>query len=359
MSNPSTLSVGITADKVTDSADPLFGENGYTPELRIDYKYPLLRHGYSWESPYNASAHRRDILNLESEKLSFYETKESRLVTRLRDYLRWVQRYRTAQINGEFLARYKLLKPVTAADSALLDHAVNRIEQIDDDNEIKLDEITDKLAALLGAEIRTETPRFDLSKRTELLAEEPEAYLRAHSRSLAQTEINSEIHQIWMDYYENRSLPNLDFTAVVDRDVRNGSAYKRNRTDYNVGLRFSYPLGGRISTRASLQKEEIYKREDEKNYQDTLQNLIADINSLHALLALNEPQLLETISSAKQSAQLALQNYRARKTSLHDLLQTYLDWRAAEIDHLNKLIDYQMRSIEYDNILDRMIVTEQ
>ena len=93
----------------------------------------------------------------------------------------------------------------------------------------------------------------------------------------------------------------------------------------------------------------------EISYAEKLQDLIADIQSLHALLAIDDESLRNAVAAAARSANNARQQHREGAVSLRDYLQALLDEREARHERIERLVAYQKNRLEYDNLLDRMI----
>lgn len=325
----------------------------------IQFNYPLLKHD---SNALSLKTHHRDIIDLQRQQLSFYETKEDFLEARLGDYLAWVLYQREAEINRELLGKLRALQPADAAEEALLKSALLQIEQDVSDAELELQAVKEKLSILLDdPAILHETAEYDLSKRIAPLQGDLTAYLKAHNRELYRIALSMQLNRIEIAHYENQNLPELDFSVRAEYNSDKGntrtSEFDDDRTNYIAGLAFSYPLGGNISNRANLQKFQLGVRRLEISYEDALQDIVADAQRLHALLALDEARLLDAIDAAQQSAAISLGDYRAGRASFRDLLQAYRDERDAKINHIDDLVDYQTDSIEYDNLLDRIIAT--
>lgn len=331
----------------------------YQTEHYISFKYPLLKHDYNALS---LKTYHRDIVDLARQQLLFYETKEDFLDDRMSDYLAWFLYQEEARINQEYRMTLQRLQPQDAAEDALLTSALYQIEQYHSNTARQLQAIKEKLSILLDDEtILTETATFDLHQRAELVERNLRDYLQARSRALQRIALSLQLKQIDVAYYQNQRLPALDFTARAEKNLSSGNTlttrYANDETDYVVGLELRYPLSGNITNRANLQKSRLGHRKLEISYQETLQDLLADIQLLNTLLLVDEQRLLAAIAAAQQSASIELQNYHAGQTSFRDLLQAYKEARLAKLERINTIIDYQINSIKYDNLLDRMIDT--
>lgn len=325
----------------------------------IQFDYPLLKHD---SNALSLKTHHRDIIDLQRQQLSFYETKEDFLEARLSDYLLWVLHQRQADINRELLDKLRALQPRDAAEEALLKSAALQVEQDLSEAELELQAVKEKLSILLDdPAILHATAEYDFTKRIAPLRGDLSAYLKAHNRELYRIALSMELNRIEIAYYENQNLPKLDFGLRAEYDSDKGntrsSELDDDRTNYTAALEFSYPLGGNISNKANLQKFQLGVRRLEISYEDELQDIVADAQRLHALLTLDETRYLEAIDAAIRSAAIQLRDYQDGGASFRDLLQAYRDERDAKIDHIDDSVDYQINSIEYDNLLDRIIET--
>jgi len=325
----------------------------------IQFNYPLLRHD---SNALSLKTHHRDIVDLQRQQLSFYETKEDFLEARLDDYLSWVLYQRRVRINRELLEQLRGLQPRDAAAEALLNNAVYPTEQHQSDAEQQLRAVKEKLSILLDdPAILNETAQYDLSKRTDFVRGDLTRHLKAHNRELRRTALSMELNRIEIAYHENQNLPELDLTLRAEQNSDKGntqtSKIDDDRSNYIAALEFSYPLGGNISNKADLEKFRLGVRRLEIRYEDQLQDIIADIQRLHALLTLDQARLLAAIEAAQQSAAIQLRDYRDGRASFRDLLQSYQDERTAKLNHIAPRIDYQINGIEYANLLDRIIET--
>ncbi len=332
----------------------------YETTQYISVKYPLLKPD---SNALSLKTYHRDIIDFKRQQLLFYETKEDFLDDRLNDYLSWLLYQKQMLINQELLNKLRRLNPKDDAEETLLKSTVYEIEQYDSDARIQLQAIREKLSVLLDDRtILTETPSFDLRKRAELVTENLPNYLQTRNRDLQRIAMNIESNQLAIDYYQKQTLPTLDFTVRAEKNLnsRNATAastYDDDKITYSAGLEFSYPLGGNISNQANLSKSRLGVRKLEIRYQDKLQDLLADIQLLNALLTLDEDRLLAAIDAAAQSTEIEHQKYQSGETSFRDLLQAYKDERIVKLQHIDDVIDYQVNRLEYDNLLDRIITT--
>lgn len=334
----------------------------------VEYRYPLLKPD---ANALYLKTHHRDIIDLQRQQLLFYETKEDFLTDRLEDYLSWVLYQRQDTIEQQLVDQLHRLQPTDVTEQALWKSTLAQSEQDHADTLAKLHGIQRKLAVLLDDDgILTETAEFDLHKRSPLITHDLSAYLQRHSRDLQRTALSMRLNEIQIKYYQSQKLPKLDFAAEVREESDVGSSrstsnsrgasrrdFNKSEVSYEVGLEFSYPLGGNITNQANLDKSQLGVRKLEISYQEQLQDRLADLHRLNTLLALNQTRAAETVAATKQSAALEWQNYTAGQTSLRDVLQSYREQRTAQLSHLNDRIEYQMNRIEYDNLLDRIIVS--
>ena len=323
----------------------------------VKYSYPLLKHD---GNALSLKSYRRNILDLKRQKLSFFETKEDFLSERLEDYLSWLLYHRYGEVDRATLNQLAALSPQDDSETDLLQSTLLNIQGEQTDNENKLRSARQRLAVLLNAPaLESDAPQFDLMQRADMVEKNLSKYLRANSRDLKSIAHNIELSELEIAYYQNRELPTLDWDIEVERtDYHNESIstiYDEDRWDYSATLEFRIPLGGNVLTKSYLTRYELGVRKLEISYAEKLQDLIADIQSLHALLAIDDESLRNAVAAAARSANNARQQHREGAVSLRDYLQALLDEREARHERIERLVAYQKNRLEYDNLLDRMI----
>ena len=366
LSNPASVSFGMNHGEAQTrltryKADDYYGAPSYGGSSSFYYaqiNYPLLKHDGNAES---LKTHRRDIHDLSKQKLSFLETKEDFLNARLDDYLLWVMYHHHVQINEDLLRELRQLQPSDEAEIALLDSVIAQTENFKLDAQIQMQSMVERLAILLDdATLINETPVYNLQKRVPLLSENTRDYLAHNSRALARINLDMKLNKLEIDYHENRLLPSLNLILRGEKEYdRSGTMtknYDDDTTRYNAALEFSYPLGGSISTKSELAKRSLTTRRLEITYAERMENIEGDLQRLRRLLDFNEQRSQDAIDAAEQSTRLEQQKYDQTRESIRDLVQAHRDTLATKLDHIDSIIEYQMHSMEYDNLLDRIIV---
>ena len=326
----------------------------------VQFKYPLLKHDSNAAS---LKTHHRDIIDFKRQQLLFYETKEDFVNDRMNDYLAWVLYQRQAVVNRHLLDEFRRLDTHDDIEAAILKSAIYQIEDDNQDTQTKLLAIKRRLAVLLDDEhIVTATPQFDLQKRVDFVDGDMSAYLQDHNRTLRRIALNQALSEIEIAYFQNQRLPAVNLALRAERRLDEGnttetSFYDDDETEYFAGITFSYPLGGNTSNRANLKKSQLGVRRLEISYAEKQQDILADIQLLNALLTVDEARLLAAIDAAQRSTRIEYDHYQSGQSSFRDLLQAYQEERAAKLNHIDDVIDYQVNSLEYDNLLDRLIDT--
>ena len=371
LSNPGSLKVGVDygedrnyhiryIQKPKGSSPKYHSEYGLTNSATrkyVKYSFPLLKHDGNAVS---LKSYRRNILDLKRQKLSFFETKEDFLSERLEDYLSWLLYHRYGEVDRATIKQLTSLSPQDDSEADLLQSAMLNIQGEQTDNENKLRSARQRLAVLLNdASLETDSPQFDLMQRADMVEKNLTKYLRTNNRDLKSIAHNIELSELEIAYYQNRELPTLDWDIEVERTDQHGESsstiYDEDRWDYSTTLEFRIPLGGNVLTKSYLTRYELGVRKLEISYAEKLQDLIADIQSLHALLAIDDESLRNAVAAAARSANNARQQHREGAVSLRDYLQALLDEREARHERIERLVAYQKNRLEYDNLLDRMI----
>lgn len=371
LSNPSSVSFGLSRDYVQvrnlrygyDRTDKIFEDRGeqryggYTSNAYVEYDYPLLKHDGNAES---LKSFRRNIYDLQDQKLSYLETKENFLSARLEDYLLWIFYHRRVNIHNDLLLALRLLTPADDAEAALLSSIIAQTEKAKRDDDNRRRAVVERLAVLLDdAALINEVPTFDLQQRAKLLTVSASDYFARHSRVLKRIEIDMQLNDLEVNYQRNRLLPSLDLTVRLDKELdaagTSSLIYDDDTTDFKASLEFLYPLGGGISTKAELAKRALAQRRLEIIYAERLENLEGDLQRLTRLLELPPENIVSAVNAAKQSTRLENEKYQQTRAGIRDLVQAHRDERTAKLEHIDTLIDYQMDRIAYDNLLDRMV----
>ena len=346
--------------------------SGYTTSHYAQFIYPLLKHNGNAES---FKTYKRNIQDLEDQKLGFMEIKEDFLNDRLKDYLAWLLYHRRVVINDDLLLALRGLHAGSETELALLNSVIAQTENDRREAEIQKQSMVERLAVLLDdPNLIMQTPYFDLSKRAKLIEGNARDYLAKNSRALKRIDIDKKLNSLETDYHKNRLLPSLNLVLraekLLDKAGTAATTYDDDTTSYQALLEFSYPLGGSVSTKAELAKRALGTRRLQIIYAERMESIAGDLQRLTRLLDFDEQRLLDAIAAARQSTHLEQQKYLQRDasplqnecsvtpacaSSIRDLVQAYRDERGAKLLHIENLVAYQMRSIEYDNLLDRVL----
>lgn len=343
----------------------LHTENYQTGEAEnvqfIRYRYPLLK----FDS--NASAlrtYRRDIIDLKRQKLLFFEVKEEILRKQLTDYFTWIGLHNRQLIQQSLLHNLNQIMAHNDKDEIILQKTIFKTEIEFDSTAKRLKAIKSKIAILLDDNsILNTTPDADLSVKTNIIKNNrlPE-FLQKHSRVLARIRLDIALRDINIEYYQNRTLPALDFLIEAKNtdNVRHtkSSIFNDDRVDYKAELAFSMPLSGDILNASYLQKDQLGIKKLQISYNDKQQDILADADELNALLEVNEAELTQNISNSEQSLTLEKNSYTLQNSSMRDLIIAYQEFAQAKLLKLSTLANYQIRRLRYQALLDQLVVLD-
>lgn len=366
LTNPSNLKMGVVrgdgSTQIQQYKQTEFNNQHRLNEAEsrqyIRYKYPLLKHDGNAES---LKTYHRDIIDLQLQKLSFFETKEDILQAQLSDYLSWVELHNTALIRQTLLDNLSLIVSANSKDQTILKNTILQTKIARKDILHQLTAIKSKIAILLDENtILSKTPKANIYKQVLLMkADELRAYLPQHNRDLERIRLNIELRKINIKYYQNRSLPSLDFSIGAEKiqNKRNtkSSIYDDDRIYYNTAITFSVPLGGDIANQANLKKDQLGIEKLQISYADKQQDILADADELGALLVIDEAELKQNIQNNQQSLQLEKASYSEQKSSMRDLISAYKALNQSKLLELATFITYQKRYFKYQNLLDQLI----
>ena len=173
-----------------------------------------------------------------------------------------------------------------------------------------------------------------------------------------QTQAGQLAHQ--RDGLKNAARPQLDLRLSGARKggaESSGDAQDFDKTDYQVALEFSYPLGNR-SARADVRATELERQQVVEDLQSTTVNLEADLRNvlvqlkkLKRTLVLNREQI--NIARAKTREEERLHNHG--RTELTFVIQSRDSEAIAQLDYARTAADYHKLLLEYRALMDQLL----
>ncbi len=334
--------------------------NTYDTAYKISYKYPLLKYDTNAES---LKTYHRNILDLTREKLDFLDAKEGFLVERLEEYLLWLLYQQRELTYKEYLTKIQNIKIINNKNNIVLNSAIFRAKADISGNNSKLQAQRKSLAINLNDNnILKETPVIDKQKRTIIINKDLSSYVINNNRSLLKLAIDKKLKQIDIKYYNNQNLPKLDLSIALYKNSNQGNTltteYDNDGINYTSSIVFSMPLGSDISNQADLEIAQLNLEKLIIDYDEKLQDILSEAESLNTELKLNIKTLAQYPSITKstlQNTKLQEQYYANGKNKLKDLIDAYKDSRDVNLEYIDYVISYQQNILEYNDILDRLI----
>lgn len=327
----------------------------------IRYQYPLLKHDSNASS---LRTYTRDIIDLKRQKLLFFEDKEAILMEQLLDYLYWIQLHNHQLIQQSLLEDLTQITTHNNKDKIVLQKTIFETKIQFDNITQNLHAIKSKIAILLNDDsILTTTPSADLSAKPSMMKGHKLAqYLQKYSRVLERIRLDITLREINIKYYENRTLPSLDFSigAINTASNRNtrSNFYNDDRINYNASLEFNMPLGGDIINNSYLQKNQLSIKKLQISYKDKQQDILADTDELNALLMINEAELTQNIENSQQLLALENQSYAEHTSPIRDLIAAYQEFAQSQLLKFDTLVRYQNRRLQYQALLDQLVTLD-
>ena len=368
LSNPSSLSISASRstpdeDKWRYKQDDYYDEyniSTYDNNYKLTYTYPLLKHDSNASS---LKSYRRNIWDLEREKLDFYDAQEAFLVDRLERYLLWALYDKNAQIYADYLQALKSIELVKEADKNKLEIAIFRANKSILDNDAKLQAQIQALVIDLNDEnLLSLKPQVDYAKSSKIIDKDLDAYLKQNIRSLLKDEIDKNLKRIDIDYYNNQNLMQLDLSLSAEKDANIGNTktttYDNSSVNYSSNITLNIPLGGSVNDKKNLTVAQMNLRKLQIDTNNALKDVKSDILALNTKLVLIEKTLsgyANIVADAKKEAQIQHENYNLQSTTINNLLDAYQDRRDVELEYISQVINYHENILAYDDKLDRLI----
>ncbi|SMM99299.1 Channel-tunnel spanning the outer membrane and periplasm segregation of daughter chromosomes [uncultured Candidatus Thioglobus sp.] len=374
LSNPSILTLSAKrstpdSDKIRYKKDKLYtGKNAeysittFDNNYKINYKYPLFRHT---DSASSLKTYHRNILDLEREKLDFYDAQESFLVKRLEQYIDWNFYQKNAEIYQDYQQFLNNIKANNPKDKSKLKTTLLRAKQDISSNDSKLQSLKIALISALNDDsIEFEEPEINTDKHPKTMADLTQ-YLRKNVRFLLKIEIDKNLKNIDLDYHKNQSLFKLDFNISAEKNDNKGNTlttkYDNKSILYTAGLNFSTPIGINADNDKNVQVAQLDLRKLNINYDNKLQDILADVAALITGLRLSKntlDQYQELIKNVEDEANSSQQEYLNKTLEIQVLIDAYQQKRDVQLDYIKALTDYQKSLLKYNDKLDRVLPSD-
>ncbi|MBA5248184.1 MAG: TolC family protein [Gammaproteobacteria bacterium] len=368
LNNPSSLSINIKRSTSKANIEKYKQFNTYldystysdADTLYLNWKMPFLKQGKNAET---LKTYHQNILDLNSKKLSYYESQEDYLAKQLHQFLWWGVYQETILIYEQYLTKLQRIKPHNKIDQARIQNAILKTQTKLLKGNSDLLSIRQELATELNNDtLLKQTTEIGWLQDTRII-NNTENYLRHNNRDLQKITINLQSKDPNRKYYKNQNLAKLNLSVDINKDLTDSNTqtidYARGDKDTSkLELTFEYPLFGDISNQAELKKNDYNTRKLNISYQKKLHSFNSKIKSLNISLLSNQKTLkqhLKLIRSQQRQAQAVLTNYVHKNGTIKHVIDAFKDQNQAELDYLYARKDYQGNIIDYDNLLDRMI----
>lgn len=371
LSNPGSFDFSISRSK-PDNDKARYKQDNYYDNYNIstfnnsykaNYTYPLLKHDSNAES---LKTYKRNILDLEREKLDFNDAQEAFLVGRLEQFLLWNLYAKNATIYDDYFRLVKNIRVVKSTDKSKIKTTFFRANKDILDNNSKLQAQIEALVIdLADGSFLTLKPQLDDAKKPHIITNNLESYLHKNVRGLLKDDIDKNLKKIDIKYYKNQNLAQLDFKISAEKFTNKGNTlttqYDNNGVEYTTNLTFSTPIGKNINNEKDLAVAKLNLRKLQIDYDNAFKDVLSDVRALEVELKLNEKTLFgyqDAINDMAADIQTQYTNYLNKSITIAELLDIYKEKRDIELDHVSTMIDYQQNILKYDDKLDRIIATK-
>ncbi len=371
LSNPSVLTLSLKrstpdADITRYKQDVLYtGSNAqyslttFDNTYTVNYKYPLLKHDSNATS---LKSYRRNILDLDREKLDFDDAQEAFLVDRLEQFIDWYFYQKNAEIYQQYQQSLEAIKGKTNKDKAKISTAILRANQDILTNNSKLQALKKSLVtALNDTSLWSEKPKVSINKQPKIMPDLAQ-YLRRNVRTLLKVDIDKRLKKIDLDYYKNQSLFKLDFNIGAEKNHNKGNTmtthYDNESVLYTTSLDFSAPIGVDVNNQKDIAVAKLTRQKLDIDYNNKLKDILADAQALLVELDLGLKTLNQyegLLLSVKNNTNSALENYLNQSITIQALIEAYREKRDIKLDYIEAFTGYQNSLLEYNDALDRVL----
>ncbi|SMN12245.1 hypothetical protein SPBRAN_461 [uncultured Candidatus Thioglobus sp.] len=153
----------------------------------------------------------------------------------------------------------------------------------------------------------------------------------------------------------------VNLSHIKTQNKGNYSSYSyKNSNEYKISIDLNYPLSGDPVNDYNLFKSELEKKKKLTGYEVDLKDKILDVKVLSNELA-SENHTLENYYQIKlkQRNTAELDNYLAGNGNIRFVLDEIYEYYQIQLDYADALTNYHQKRIQYDNLLDRLIVNDR
>jgi outer membrane protein TolC len=191
-------------------------------------------------------------------------------------------------------------------------------------------------------------------------------YCKQSIRDIKRIEIEQLKNKRTVKSYQNSQLPDFDFTISASRDDNKGnySTYsKSSEMEYEAKIELSYPLSGNISNQVYLRKYRLRGRQLELRYADKFDDFIADSQKLTTELKQGIKQLdlyrVQINESETSKTQNELDAFLEGSGNIRFVINDQDDYQELLLDQVDAAINYHKNRIQYDSLMDRLLLSSE
>lgn len=367
LNNPSKLSLSLNRttpwNQYQRYKNSTFHDNyqiqDYESYIEVEWKIPLMR---DTNNATGLKSYRRNILDLENQKLAYLENQESFIYDYLIEFYDIALLQEQLSLHSSYINILRSITLVDVADSLQINRAIYDFQN-------NYDEILrDKNTLIKELSLRLDYPQFTYQKIFPKLqasfspAANLSEYLRDKNRTLKRLDIDRKLKKIDIAHFKNQTRPDLDLllqaTYKTDKGNTLTTKFDEIRNDYGMALEFKLPIIGQRSSETSLAVAELNLKKIEHKYNRKKQDLIAEIESIEQSLFQAKKNIASypsfILSSIKNREQEA-QSYKLKTASIKDYIQAIENEFDAYNSQLKAKIQFQEDLLKYENLLDRLL----
>ena len=341
----------------------------YLDDLNISWTLPLLKNkdGVLDQKTYDLA-----VLDYEDEKLVLAEAKEDFVEEKLMIFLDWISYDAQTKIVKNRLKHSTQILAVIKQQSnsknsvLVLQRSINKTQRLLLELESKLKAEERSLSIFLKGVNLNKTPlEIEWGTRANLV-KDLNNYCKQSIRDIKRIEIEQLKNKRTVKSYQNSQLPDFDFTISASRDDNKGnySTYsKSSEMEYEAKIELSYPLSGNISNQVYLRKYRLRGRQLELRYADKFDDFIADSQKLTTELKQGIKQLdlyrVQINESETSKTQNELDAFLEGSGNIRFVINDQDDYQELLLDQVDAAINYHKNRIQYDSLMDRLLLSSE
>ncbi|BBB22659.1 conserved hypothetical protein [Abyssogena phaseoliformis symbiont OG214] len=376
--NLNTTSVDFSATKkiVSSGADITLkhnwknkkkAENTNRNKFSIDYVHPLLKNANGINDQLNTDLSNIDV---QISRLEVAEQQKVFTLAQLKKFINLAYAQERLMISNQrldlatqelILVKQKFtMSVVDKADVLLQEDAYQSAKQQQLQTRQDLNFLRHEMAIILDIDFSNVRAEFDLYQRYTTNDDNLKQYLLTNSRVLKIADLNQDLLKRQLKSDKSNSKIQLDLKLGISSEGENSrytDSISNQSPSWNIGLDFSYPIGG-TQAKSTIEKTQIKLARAKEQKQEQLLNIHAKANALKQkiqyLVEILESNIMQ-IKIAKARTKEEKRRYNNANSQASFVISAQNNEQSANLNHIQVAKNYQQSVLDFKATIDQLL----